>query len=184
MYTMKAKIILVSFFLSLTFLSCKKESKSDNSVAVTEVKANTFDVTIDAVIKNDDELILFYKDESINYFDEKNTVYIGVKGNNLAQKVTFNIPEGVMPNDIRLDISSKINQEPIKINSVTLSFEGKQSIISQVDFLKFFKPNEYIQYNDASATATFSEKDGNYDPFFNTKPPIYLELERLLGKPL
>lgn len=181
---MKAKIIFFSFFLSLIFLSCKNETKTGEANTPEEVKANTFDVTIDMIIKKNDELILFYKDASINYFDDKNTVYAGVKGSDAAQKVTFSIPEGVMPNDIRFDISSKKDQEPIKINSITMSFEGKKSIISQADFLKFFKPNEYIQYDAASATASFSEKDGNYDPFLNTNPPIYLELEKLLGKPL
>ena len=180
---MKTKLILTLLSFSTIFISCKNDKK-DEAADLEVPKANTFDVTVDMVVKKDDELILFYKDQSINYFDDKNTVYSGVKGSEVSQKVTFSIPEGVLPNDIRFDISSKKEQQPIKINSITLSFEGRQFIIDQMNFEKFFKANEYIQYDAATATATCTEKNGIYDPYFNTNPPIYFELEKLLGRPL
>ncbi|PWA06874.1 hypothetical protein [Flavobacterium psychrotolerans] len=181
---MKAKVILVSLFLSVAFLSCKNEAKKEEIQPVEEVKANTFDVVLDLNIKKDDELILFYKDASISYFDEDHTVYAGVKGNEQSQKVIFNIPEGVLPNDIRLDISSNKKQDPIKINSIELNFEGRTFRIDQNNFEKYFKPNDFIKYDASSSSITMSEKDGNYDPFFTTNPAIYAELEKVGGKKL
>lgn len=176
---MKTKSILLSLFMVVSLFSCK--NKEEVKPVEEVVKANTFDIIVDLDIKKDDELILFYKDPSISYFDEKNTVYYGIKGKNETQTVVFSIPEGILPNDIRFDISSKKDQEPIKINSVTLSFEGRNFKIIQKDLLKYFAPNEFIKFDEATATATFISKGDSYDPFFLTKPAIYPELEKVRG---
>jgi hypothetical protein len=181
---MKAKVILVSLFLPFVFVSCKNEAKKEEVLSVEEVKANTFDVVVDLVIQKDDELILFYKDASISYFDDQHTVYAGVKGSQTAQKVIFSIPEGVTPNDFRLDISSNKTQAPIIINSVEINFEGRTFYIDRMNFDKYFKANDFIKYDSATSTATMAIKDGQYDPFFNTNEIIYKELEKVLAKRL
>jgi hypothetical protein len=84
-----------------------------------------------------------------------------------------------LPNDIRFDISSKKDQQPIKINSIALSYSGRTFKIEQRDLLKYFTPNEFINFDEATGTASFTEKEGNYDPIFNTKPAIYVELEKI-----
>ena len=181
---MKAKVILVSLFLLISFLSCKNETKKGEVKPIEEIKANTFDVVVDLNIKKDDELILFYKDASISYFDENHTVYAGLKGNEQSQKAIFSLPEGVLPNDIRLDISSNKKQEPIKINSIELVFEGRKFRIDSKDFEKYFKPNEFINFDSSSSTAAMFEKDEKFDPYFTTHNAIYVELEKVLGKKL
>lgn len=178
---MRTKLLTAFFLLSLTFISCKNDDKKEVVSPIEAVKSNTFDVIVDLVIKKDDELILFYKGSSINYFDDKNTVYYGIKGKQEPQSVTFSIPEGVLPNDIRIDISSKKDQEPVKINSISLSFEGRIFKVDQKDLLKYFTPNEYIAFDAASSVATFLPKGEQYDPIFNTKPAIYIELEKVRG---
>lgn len=178
---MTAKFITAFFLLSLLFISCKNDDKKEEASPSEVVKTNTFDVIVDLVIKQDDELILFYKGSSINYFDEKNTVYYGIKGKQEPQSITFSIPEGVLPNDIRFDISSKKGQEPVKINAITLSFEGRIFKVDQKDLLKYFTPNEFIAFDAASSIATFLPKGEQYDPIFNTKPAIYVELEKVRG---
>nr|WP_294782275.1 hypothetical protein [uncultured Flavobacterium sp.] len=178
---MNKKTILINLLAIVCFISCKNKEVQE---PVEEVKANTFDVIVDLNIQKDDELILFYKDPSIAYFDEKNTVYNGVKGKPEAQTLTFSIPEGILPNDIRFDISSKKEQQPVKINSISLSYNGKIFKIEQKDLLKYFTPNDFINFDQTNGTASFTEKDGNYDPIFNTKPAIYVELEKLEGKQL
>lgn len=175
---MKTKLILLNLLVIVSLISCKNKEEEK---PVEEVKANTFDVIVDLDIKKDDELILFYKDPSISFFDDKNTVYYGVKGKDEPQTITFSVPEGILPNDIRFDISSKKDQEPIKINSVTLSFEGRNFKIEQKDLSKYFTPNEFIKFDDASGTATFVKEGENYDPYFLTKPAIYPELEKVRG---
>jgi len=175
---MKTKLFFLNLLMIASLVSCKNKEEEK---AVEEVKANTFDVIVDLNITKDDELILFYKDPSISFFDEKNTVYYGVKGKNDSQTIIFSVPEGILPNDIRFDISSKKDQVPIRINSVTLSFEGRNFKIDKKDLLKYFTPNEFINFDETTGDATFIKKGENYDPFFLTKPAIYPELEKVRG---
>ena len=175
---MKKQVIFINLVLLTFFVSCKNKEEVP---VVEEVKANTFDVIIDLKIQKDDELILFYKDPSIAYFDDKNTVYNGVKGKPESQIVTFSVPEGILPNDIRLDISSNKEQDPIIINSILLSFEGRVFKIEQKDILKYFTPNDFIKFDEATGTVSFIKKGENYDPYFLTKETIYPQIEMVRG---
>jgi hypothetical protein len=175
---MKKQLIFINLVLLTLFSSCKNK---EEVAPAEEVKANTFDVIVDLKIEKDDELILFYKDPSIAYFDAKNTVYNGVKGNAESQVVTFSIPEGILPNDIRFDISSKKEQTPIIINSITLSFEGRIFKIEQKDILKYFSPNEFIKFDEIQGEVSFIKNGESFDPYFLTKPTIYPEIERVRG---
>lgn len=175
---MKKQFIFIHLVLLTVFISCKNK---EEVAPVEEVKANTFDVIVDLKIEKKDELILFYKDPSIAYFDDKNTVYNGLKGNPESQIVTFSIPEGVLPNDIRLDISSNKDQSPIVLNSITLSFEGRVFKIEQKDILKYFTPNEYIKYDEKTGTINFVKNGENFDPYFLTKEIIYPQIEKVRG---
>ena len=175
---MKTKLFFLNVLMLVSLISCKNKEEEK---PIEEVKANTFDVIVDLDIKNDDELILFYKDPSISFFDEKNTVYYGIKGKNEHQTITFSLPEGVLPNDIRFDVSSKKDQKPIKINSITLSFEERLFKIDEKNLLKYFTPNEFINFDETTGIATFVRKGENYDPYFLTKPAIYPELEKVRG---
>lgn len=178
---MKAKIILVSLFLSVAFLSCKNETKKEEVQPIEEVKANTFDVTVDLILKKDDELVLFYKDESISYFVEDMTVWAGLKGSNAVQTAKFSVPEGISPNNFRLDISSKKEQEPIVIKSIGFSFEGRSFSVKGEDLEKYFTTNEFIKYDASSATVTLLKINDAYDPFFLTKETLFPEIERVRG---
>ena len=175
---MKKKLIFINLVLLTLFSSCKNK---EEVTTVEEVKANTFDVIIDLKIEKNDELILFYKDPSIAYFDDKNTVYNGVKGNAESQLVTFSIPEGILPNDIRFDVSSNKEQTSVIINSITLSFEGRIFKIEQKDILKYFTPNEFIKFDEETGEVSFIKNGESFDPYFLTKPTIYPEIERVRG---
>lgn len=178
---MKKQLIFINLVFLTLFCSCKNKEEVP---PVEEVKANTFDVIVDLKIEKDDELILFYKDPSIAYFDDKNTVYNGVKGNSESQLVTFSIPEGILPNDIRFDISSKKDQNPIIINSITLSFEGRNFKIEQKDLLKYLTPNEFIKFDETKGEVSFIKTGESFDPYFLTKPTIYPEIEKVRGAKL
>ncbi len=175
---MKKQFIFLNLVLITLFISCKNKEEAK---PVEEIKANTFDVIVDLKIEKDDELILFYKDPSIAYFDAKNTVYNGVKGKPESQQIIFSVPEGILPNDIRFDISSNKEQNPITINSITLSFEGRVFKIAQKDILKYFTPNDFIKFDDSTGTATFFKKGEEYDPYFLTKEIIYPQIEMVRG---
>lgn len=182
---MRTKLITAFFLLSLTLISCKNDDKKEVTTPVEEVKVNTFDVTVDLVIKADDDLILYYKDGTNEWFVEDKAVWYGVKGKDDVQSVVFKLPEGVVPNDIRLDIGRNEykNLKDIEIKKIAISYLQNKFEIQQDQIGNFFKPNQYITYDTATKLYSFKKDDkGNYDPFFETKPEFYPELAKVSSK--
>ena len=172
------RIFLLVTTMVLSLASCgKKEEVKDETI---KVNPKTFKVEIEGIFKKDDELILFWKDKSISFFDDNHTIYQGIKGSEVPQKVVFEFQEGDMPNDIRLDISSKKEQNEITLNYVKLEQESRSFMILKDKFTEFFRPNEYITLDAKSGLITTKEINGGYDPIFFTTPKIYPQMEAVL----
>ena len=169
-------LLFTTIVLSLT--SCgKKDEVKDETL---KLNPKTFKVEIEGIFKKDDELILFWKDKSISFFDDNHTIYQGIKGSEVPQKVVFEFQEGDMPNDIRLDISSKKEQKEVVLNYVKLEQESRSFMILKDKFTEFFRPNEYITLDAKSGLITTKEIKGGYDPIFFTTPKIYPQMEAVL----
>jgi len=174
---MKRIYILVTIMV-LGLPSCvKKEEVKDETL---KVNLKTFKVEIEGVFKKDDELILFWKDKSISFFDDNHTIYQGIKGSEAPQKVVFEFQEGDIPNDIRLDISSKKEQNEIILNYVKLEQESRSFMILKDKFNEFFIPNEFMSLDAKSGLITTKEINGGYDPIFFTTPKIFPQMEAVL----
>lgn len=186
---MKKRLVpsfLIGFSLVLLAFasSCKGEVK-DSTKAPEEVvvkESNTFNITVDIKIKKDDDLIMYYKDGSNEWIVEDKAVWNTVKGSEDFQKVVFRLPEDVVPNDFRFDIGKNEykGQDPIEIRSITLDYYKQSFVITQETLSTFFKPNQYIKYDEASKQFTLSKVDNNYDPFFETAPAIYPQITKLV----
>lgn len=173
---MKTKLIIVSLLTAMTFISCKNEPKAEEPKAVEQEKSKTFDISVDLIIPSDEQLLLFYKDGSNQWFQDDKMVSVGVKGKNEVQTVVFNLPEGVIPNDLRFDIG--LNEykglKSLEIKRFTMSFYGNKFDIAEDQFGTFFKPNQYITFDPATKLYSFKKDEkGNYDAYFETKPEIY-----------
>lgn len=161
--------ILFCFFL----LSCKK--KNDN-------KNGNIEVIVNIVIKNDNDIILYYKDGSNEWFVDEKTVWVGVKGSENIQQTIFKINSNILPNDFRLDIGRNYfkGKETIQIKKFVLKYYDKSLVIPEDKFNLFFKGNEYVTYDEFTKTYILDKnKDGSYDPFFETTMEFYPELLKL-----
>lgn len=179
---MKKNILFLSL-LTIFISSCKnEESKIVNDKETTSeitINPNTLKVELDIVIQNDDELILFWKDASISYFDAENTIYYGVKGSDSSQKVVFEFDEGIVPNDIRIDVSSKKEQLPIKLNFIKISQQDRVFVVDKDNFLKYFKENDFVKFDSETGIISFEDKGDMHDPFFTTNVVFAPEFEKV-----
>jgi hypothetical protein len=182
---MKAKIIFLGLLASFTIFSCKNnESATETPKEVQQKQSMTFDVTLDIVIPSDCDLILYYKDGTNEWFDEEKAVWAGVKGNNNQQTVVFNLPEGVIPNDIRLDIGRNEFKglQNVAVKKLTLSYLSNKFDITEDQMAMYFKPNQYISFDPATKLYSFKKDEkGNYDPFFESKPELYPKFAIVAG---
>lgn len=173
---MNRKLVLI--LVSAMVLSCGKDKANQQEEVV--INPNTFKVEVEGVFKNDDELILFWKDPSIAYFDDKHTIYRGIKGSEMPQKIIFEFKEDDLPNDIRFDVSSKKDQKEIILNYIKIEQQDRFFIIQKENFYDYFRPNNFMILDSLSGKINTKEIEGSYDPILFTKPQIYPKLEAVL----
>jgi hypothetical protein len=163
---MKTKLIFSSLILSILLMSCKDDKKLDVKDEV--VKSNNFEVELDIVIKQDDSLQVFYRDEAIPTFGEDNSIWIAVKGKNEVQTVNFVIPEPIVPTHLRFDLSKNEVQNPIVLNNFRMMFEGK-SYEANDSTMVFFQTNDQLKYDVINKTLNQVKVEGqSYDPFISS----------------
>ena len=178
---MKFKVIVGAFLIAALGISCndsKKEEQAEKPLK--EVKLNVFEVELDVVSTNENMFVLHFLDGSNQWFNDEQAIWQGVKGNTEAQKVVLSLPDGVKPQDLRLDFCFEKVCGPVQINSVTLKYHDSMFKIVSKDFLEYFTPNEFIQFNAESMTATPVEVAGKKDPFFLSKPKLKMAVDKLL----
>ena len=132
--------------------------------------------------KEKDVTCLYYKDNSITYFNNDMAIYKNIEKSESPQTVVFELPEDFLPNDFRFDLSHENQNQSMTINYIKFSYEGETFEIRNEDIEKFFTTNEGIIFNPNNRIFTFKKlKDGNYDPFLTTTGQFYPLLERLVG---
>lgn len=138
---MKARIILSIVLASTFFLSCKNDKSTDSLDAVKPEEVtvdNVFRVSLNVIVKKDDDFALFYtEDGSINFQDKP--IWQGVKGSENSQEVKFALADGVYPTQLRLDFGLKKDQEDIILKSVTFEYRGNKRVIAGSEIINFFR---------------------------------------------
>jgi hypothetical protein len=181
------KIILV---LSLTFfgvlISCKNDESKANQDKITEttteVKKDTlFTITLNATVLKDDSFQVYYKSQGEERYIEEKSQFTEFKGSDKPQNIVFRLPDGVIPDNIRLDFGTNKDQEPIKINNFKVSYFGKDFSVNGTDFFKYLLVEKVTADYDP-ATAMISPKDinGIHDPQSTSEKGLYDEIQKLI----
>ena len=114
---MKFKIAII-IVLTLSLFSCKKEVEvkdAPEKKVENEVKDDFFRVGFNLIVKKDDNMHLYYTVDGSVKFEEANSVWMPVKGNEEAQDIVFVIPQGVIPSTIRIDFGFGKNSHGVYV---------------------------------------------------------------------
>jgi hypothetical protein len=138
---MRNRILFAFILMTSIFIGCKNEKSADQLEVLTpEVVDNTFKVTVDVIVKKDDDFCFFYTDGSGPDFKEP--IWMGVKGNETSQKVVYLIPNENFPSEIRLDFGMKKDQEDVVLKSVLLEYKGKKREIIGAELGTYFRADD------------------------------------------
>lgn len=176
---MKSILFKSLFVIVLVFTSCKNDPKE----TVAEEKTNIFQVVLDVKVKDTTDLVLYYKDGTNEWIVEDKAIWNTVKGKDQFQTVTFDFKEDIVPIDFRLDIGRNEykNQQPFELRSFIMKYYGKSFVINQDKINFFFKPNQYVVYDEKTKQYSLKKDEkGNYDPYFETAPTIYPHITKLV----
>ena len=181
---MKIKFLIPVLFLSAVLFSCKDDKNTEGATAPSqEVKDNSFKVTFDLIAKKDDNFHLYYtEDESIN-FNEKQSVWLPIKGSDTEQEVVFKLPENSAPTHLRVDFGHGVNKEQTEIvlkkfrmNFYDKSFEVKDSLI-----FNYFYPNkDNTILDNKHATLRRMKVDQETAPCIYPHIPLTDELNKMI----
>jgi hypothetical protein len=167
---MNVNKILLGLLVTLTLLSCKNESQKtteESSTEKTAVNENAFVITFNAIVKKDDSFQVYFKavDDDKVPFEEKNSMYVDVKGSDQPQDIVFSLPEDALPNQIRLDYGINKEQSEIKVNGLSVKYLGKTIDLKGAEFFKHFIFNQSsVKIDTVKSTITPIMDNGNYDP--------------------
>jgi hypothetical protein len=174
---MKTTKIILLILLIAVFFSCKDQKNE----APEETKSTTFDVTLNMVVKQDDNFQLFFTDETMPNFDEKKSIWIPVKGSDKSQDIVFQFPEGEIPTNLRVDLGNNSKQQPMKLNSFKLNYFDKSYELKDSLITKNFVIGDQLIYD--RKTSTLSPNQGKspvYDPFLYPQSNLIEEISKLV----
>lgn len=147
---MKTRFIALFVVLTTLFVGCKNDKPADAMEAVAPKEDKNFKVTLNVTVKKDDTFSIFYTEDGTNDFTKIQPIWLEVKGSESPQDVVFNLPEDIVPSQLRLDFGINKEQQPIVINKFKMSYFGKSFEAPGEDFYIYF---------DADKSKTVYDKD-------------------------
>jgi hypothetical protein len=168
---MKKSIVLLVFAISFAVTGCKKQDATEENKepAAEVVLDKSFNVILDVTIKHDDDIALYYTTDGSVDFTKIQPIWQGVKGSELAQQVTYKLPEGVKPTEFRIDFGLKPNKEDMYFKKITFKYLGKERAIACPEMVEFFRANDtYCTFDAATGLLRGKVVDGKL-----SSPSVY-----------
>jgi hypothetical protein len=176
---MKKSVSIIA--LTLLFISCKEEKKQEQA-KTDEPQNEFFRVELDVTCPVKDDFVVYYTEDTTINFSEENAVWANVKDQTESQTVVINLPEEIIPTDIRLDFGINKEQKDIILEKFKLSFYGKSFEARGSDFLKYFAANDSIktEVDEVKGTIKFIQNPKKYrTPFFYPQQTILDEIKKI-----
>lgn len=154
--------------LILLVVACGQFSKQKNKEILFPERVNMtgIGVHLNLIVPEDDIFEVYYFEPGEEGFSPRDFVFKKIKGNEMPQDIYFELPEGVFPERLRLDIGKREDQGQIKLNSIGLFYNEKEYVFSEDEIIKGFKPSKFIMFDTDNMTFTTKVVDGRYDPYF------------------
>lgn len=162
------------------FFSCKNDQKNENQEDIKKPK-NNVSIVLNAVVLENDTFHVYYNEDGSEKFNEENSIWLEFKGKKTPQNIVFELPEDVLPSNLRIDFGINKEQKDIEIKSFKINYLGKKIEAYNSGFFKYFRINELTAKLDMQkclVTPT-AKKDNYVGPSFYPLPDLKIDLEKL-----
>jgi hypothetical protein len=161
---MKAKIFLL-LFSAIAILGCKNDqTDTTKGAAAAEAPDDTFKVIAKVIVKEDDNLSLFYTEDGSTDFKNE-PLWSKVVGSAEPQEVIYTLPKDVFPTQLRLDFGVSPEQVDVTLQSVTFQYKDKSRTIAGAELGNFFRADDSkCTFDPATGIITAPLKDGKKLP--------------------
>lgn len=182
------KIIVVMFLIGFTScnLKKKKDIESQNLKEKTSVEDKTKTKVVDEMIikiffkmEASDHIQLYYTNDALENFSEKNTFRKNFSENTDFQLLEFKFDKDYFPEKIRLDLGSNREQKSIIIDKIQITRSKYAIEILGKDIKEYFTVNKYVKNIQGSGEFIFTIVNNIYDPYLTSNKKLNYELEIL-----
>lgn len=177
------RICLFAFSLIL-FVSCKDEDKKteQSQEAIAEKVMDTvFTVTLNVTAKKDDSFQIYYRNADEASYLETSSFFTEFKGSDNPQDIVFRLPDGVIPDYIRMDFGVNKEQTEVKINSFKMSYFGKEFQANASEFFKLILVEPKTATVDVENGVIKPITIGDvHDPLGTSEKRLYDEIQKIV----
>ncbi|MGC6431464.1 MAG: OstA-like protein [Jejuia sp.] len=156
-----------------------KPRRKNGYTLLDKVISNNAQVILNVQVSAQDNFQIFYTFDDVKSFKEKHSIRKVVLNHENSVNLTFDFPENIIPENLRIDVGSNREQERLKINSIFINYKKHQIYIPGNTILDFFEPNRFLIYNEELGSFRLKtikiKNTESYDPYFiSTKKLIDL----------
>lgn len=130
---MKTGLFLIVVIL-FSFVGCKKERET----GIAGAEGKHMQVMLEVVAEKDDNFSVYYTEDGSIDFSKEEPVWMPVQGSSKVQEVVFNLPEGKVPTQLRLDLGTNKQQEEVVLKKVSIIYFDQIFIVEDRDIFTFF----------------------------------------------
>ncbi len=149
---------IIAFVLLANYLKNYENKELNNMVVVLSAK-----------VLKDDVFQLFYQETPESKFKIEKSVRVNIKGSDVYQDITFELPKIQDLFRLRLDIGENLDQNTVVIKEIKFLKENEEFVFGANGFNRLFAPNKYVTASDNGGFlgkhAVIDSKPV-YDPYF------------------
>ncbi|GGD22673.1 hypothetical protein [Flavobacterium orientale] len=185
---MKTKIFIITTLICISLTSCKGEKAEEKVDSSTESKIELpeiFFIELDVQIAQKDDFAVYYTEDGTNNFTGEQAAWRGVTGGTDFEKITFQLPEPVLPTQIRLDFGMNKEQGNVVVKNIKLTFKDQTFEIKGSDFFNYFIQNELFKtnVNTENGTLEILKQESNFvTPYFYPTQELIDRLAIITGQ--
>ena len=146
----------------LSFVGCDNNKPKEDK----EVENQTgYSLKIEGLFLKNDKIQVYYLVGE--EWKEENSILFPVYSNPSLQTLDIKLPPKLVPNNIRIDISSNKTQQNITLKNISVLKDNEVIIYGDNElFSNYFVLNEYISWDSDYFGYKVQEVNGIYDPYF------------------
>lgn len=162
---MKKKITFIAIsFLFLLITSCKKDGVSEDNYNQADSEKDFYSVEMDVVFTKNDNIQVFYLLKGSDWNDG-NSISKPIYASNQMQKMVFDLPKNITPENFRIDFGFNSTQTNITIKNITIKYKNQIIDGDLGNFSKYFTSNPFISWDPDYFGYKLNKINDEYDPF-------------------
>lgn len=155
--------------LILMCMGCMTDGKSGIDRHSITDNSPVFKASLSADVSQNDTFSLYYTTDGSSNFSTIKPIWLDVKGQPKRQEITFELPENVKPQQLRIDLGNNPAQPPITLHRITLSYGGKALELPGTLIFSYFRPD----FTKTKFDATTGVINGKYRDGKRQSPSLY-----------